>query len=80
MRCTDLIGEPRFAHDVDKVSFDASDYDQRAGTPGLHEVLPRVTASTAARATILPPDLFRRFENDSFWRHPELNPRKVLVV
>ena len=27
-----------------------------------------------------PPDLFRRVENDSFWRDPSMNPHGVLVV
>jgi sulfotransferase len=76
----EFIGEPRFAHDFENVSFDARAYDERAGTPGLHEVRPRVSVASARRDTILPPDLFRRFENDSFWRNPELNPRKVLIV
>jgi sulfotransferase len=33
-----------------------------------------------ARETVLPPDLWRRFENDSFWRDPALNPRGVTIV
>jgi sulfotransferase len=33
-----------------------------------------------ARQTILPPDLFRRFEALSFWREPHLNPRNVNIV
>jgi sulfotransferase len=76
----EFIGEPRFAHDFEKVSYDARAYDERAGTPGLHEIRPRVSATSSRRETVLPPDLFRRFENDSFWRNPELNPRRVLVV
>jgi sulfotransferase len=31
------------------------------------------------RQTILPPDLFRRFESDSFWTDPPLNPRGVRI-
>ncbi len=76
----EFIGEPRFEHDFETVSYDARAYDERAGTPGLHEVRPQVSAASAGRDSILPPDLFRRFENDSFWRNPELNPRKVLIV
>lgn len=76
----EFIGEPRFAHDFETVSYDARAHDERTGTPGLHEVRPRVSATSARRDTILPPDLFRRFENDSFWRNPDLNPRKVLIV
>ncbi|GLQ93085.1 sulfotransferase family protein [Dyella acidisoli] len=74
----DFIGEPLYAHDFERVSFDDKGFDKRAGTPGLHQVRSRVGAT--ARQTILPPDLFRRFENDSFWRDPQLNPRGVRIV
>lgn len=76
----EFIGEPRFAHEFEAVSFDAHAYDERAGTPGLHEVRPQVSAASARRDTVLPADLFQRFEHDSFWRQPELNHRKVLIV
>lgn len=74
----DFIGEPRFAHDFERVEFDAEAFDARAGTPGLHRVRPRVAVQQ--RDTILPPDLFHRFEHDAFWRDPKLNPRGVLIV
>jgi sulfotransferase len=74
----DFIGEPAVAHDFERVSFDDKGFDERAGTPGLHRVRPRVGA--IERQSILPPDLFRRFENDPFWRDPQLNPRGVRIV
>jgi sulfotransferase len=74
----DFTGQPTFAHDFERVSFDASEFDQRAGTPGLHAIRPQVVAQ--ARRSILPPDVFRRFENDAFWQHPQLNPNSVRVV
>jgi len=74
----DFLGEPAFAHDVDHVHYDAEAFDAKAGTPGLHAVRPRVEAKP--RPSILPPDLFRRFENDAFWRDPQLNPRSVRIV
>ena len=36
--------------------------------------------SALKRETVLPPDLFKRFVNDSFWLDPENNIRKVPVV
>ena len=75
-----FIGEPRATHNFEAIEFDASEYDRRAGTPGLHDVRPKVSARMAKRETVLPPDLFRRFENDSFWRNANLNPRKVHIV
>lgn len=75
----DFIGELAFEHDFDNVDYDASEFDTRAGTPGLHTVRSKVTPQTD-RATILPLDIARRFENDAFWRDPKLNVRKVRVV
>ncbi len=74
----DFTGEAAFKHDFDNVNYDASEFDTRASTPGLHKVRSKVAPSE--RQTILPPDLFRRFENDAFWRDPALNVRGVRVV
>ena len=45
---------------------DAEEFDARLGTPGLHAVGRSVQPTE--RKTILPPDLFARFDNDAFWR------------
>jgi sulfotransferase len=74
----DFIGEKHFAHDFDNVEFDAEEFDARLGMPGLHRVGRKVKA--APRQTILPPDLFRRYENDNFWDDPALNQRGVVIV
>ncbi|WP_114240434.1 sulfotransferase [Dyella sp. C9] len=74
----DFIGEPRFAHDYDNVVFDAAEFDQRTGTPGLHHVRGKV--SHEARPTILPPDIFHRFDNDSFWRNVQPGSCRARIV
>jgi len=74
----DFIAEPGFAHDFDHIEFDAREFDAQTGTPGLHHVAPKIRP--ADRQTILPPDLFRRFQNQSFWREPALNPHGVTIV
>jgi sulfotransferase len=74
----DFIGESPFEHDFANLAFDATDFDARLGTPGLHSVARVVQAHE--RRTILPPDLFRRMEQDSFWRDPAQNPRGATVV
>ncbi len=74
----DFIGEPAFAHDFTHIAYDATAFDAKAGTPGLHTVRPKV--EVIERDTILPPDVFRRFENDAFWRDPALNRRGVRIV
>ncbi|HLQ86273.1 MAG TPA: sulfotransferase [Salinisphaeraceae bacterium] len=74
----DFIGEPAFEHDFEQVEYDTEEFDRRAGTPGLHTVRGRVQARP--RATLLPPDLFRRFANDAFWRDPQRLPKNLKIV
>lgn len=74
----DFVGEKHFVHDFENIEFDAEEFDARLGTPGLHRVGRRVKAEP--RETILPPDLFRRYDGDNFWNDTNLNPRKVLIV
>lgn len=61
----DFIGQEPFAHDFDAVEFDAADFDQAIGAPGLHKVQGPV--KFRERQTILPPDLFEKFADMSFW-------------
>ena len=74
----EFIGEPEFSHDFENVQFDATEFDARLGAPGLHDVGKSVRPTE--RRTILPPDLFRRVERDSFWQDPEQNPYGVRIV
>src|ERR1700760_1197790 len=63
-----FLNEPSFDHDFDHVDYDVTEFDERAGTPGLHTVRGQVKAEP--RETLLPPELFKRFRNDAFWRDP----------
>lgn len=74
----DFIGQVPFKHDFENVSYSEDEFDARLGTPGLHRVASKVRPQE--RRTVLPPDLFCRFENDSFWTNPQLNLRGVRVV
>ena len=74
----EFIGEKPFQHDFENVEYDADEFDSRLGTPGLHRVGRRVKAEK--RETILPPDIFRRYEGDNFWNDPSFNRRRVRVV
>ena len=73
-----FLGEPTFEHDFGHVDYDVTEFDERAGTPGLHTV--RGTVSAEPRETLLPPDLFNRFLHDAFWRDPQRIPAGLLVV
>src|SRR6201995_5308955 len=51
-----FLGEPAFEHDFDHIEYDVTEFDERAGTPGLHTVGRTVKAQQ--RETLLPPELF----------------------
>ncbi len=76
----DFIDEPLFSHDERHIEPDyaAMEFDARLGAPGLHEVGSAVRVPS--RPTILPPDLFARFEKDVFWDDPANLPTTVRIV
>lgn len=74
----DFIGAPPFAHDFDHVDYAEDEFDARIGTPGLHRVAAKV--KQVERQMVLPPDIVRRVENDSFWSDSKRNLRGVRVV
>ena len=73
-----FTGVEPFAHDFDNVSFDATEFDARLGTPGLHHVRPQVKG--IERRSILPPDLWARYEGAALWRAANFNTLGVPVA
>lgn len=61
----DFIGEPAFEHDFEHVEYTADEFDASLGAPDLHRVKAQVKFTS--RKTVLPPDLFERFEQMTFW-------------
>ena len=74
----EMLGEPAFAHDFDNVEYEADAFDLALGTPGLHQVRRKV--EWVERDTVLPPDLFSRFQNDAFWPVAENNLHNVRII
>jgi sulfotransferase len=62
----EFLGEPWFEHDFCDVSYDAPAFDAALGVSGLHRVRPRVAVEP--RRSVLPPDLFEKYAQLSFWR------------
>ena len=72
-----LIGEKPYKHNFTNIEYSEIIYDSWLGTPGLHTIKPKIEKQE--RQMILPPDLFQRFENDSFWEDPQGNRRSVTI-
>ena len=73
-----FTGVEPFAHDFEHVAFNASEFDARLGTPGLHDVRRQVRG--IERQTILPPDLWARYEGSAVWRAADFNTRGVAIA
>jgi sulfotransferase len=74
----EILGERKFEHDIDNVEYDADAFDLALGAPGLHTIRRKV--EWIDRQSVMPPELFRRFDNDMFWRVPEANIRQVPII
>lgn len=74
----DFLGETPFAHDFDNVEYSADEFDESLGSPGLHTVRRKV--EFIDRPSVLPPELFARYENDCFWMNDELNIHGVPII
>jgi len=61
----DFLGEPHFEHDFENVEYDAEEFDLQLGAPGLHRVKRQVRFTP--RPAVIPPDLFDKFNQMSFW-------------
>jgi sulfotransferase len=72
------LGEPLFPHDFDNVEYEADEFDLALGAPGLHTIRRKV--DWIERQTVLPPELFRRFDGDMFWRYPDANVRGATII
>lgn len=62
----EFIGEDYFEHDFENIEYNEEQFDENLGLPGLHKVRKKVELQS--RNTILPPDLFEKFDGMSFWK------------
>jgi len=71
-----FLGEPAFAHDFDNLDYQEPDFDARLGLAGLHEIKRKV--ALRPRATVLPPDLFKQYNQLDFWKNIEGSVANVI--
>lgn len=74
----EFLGEDSFHHDPKNVIFDQSDFDTHMGIPDMHKV--RSSISFQERTTLLPPDIFEKYEKINFWTRPEGTAASVISV
>lgn len=60
------------------MEYEAEEFDKKLRTPGLHKVRKKVEHKT--RKTILPPDLFSKFSQLSFWENSNNSLANVVSV
>lgn len=72
-----FLGEPEYAHNFERVKYDAPEFDEALGLHGLHQVRPQVELQR--RETILPPDLFEQYSKLSFWQD-QTNSRANVIT
>ncbi len=71
----DNLRETYYDHDYSNLSFNLNTHDERYGVKGLHTVKSKVEPHI--RKTILPPDIFDRYNRSEFWK---TDPQTQAVV
>lgn len=61
----EFLGEDPCEHDFENVNYDEPQFDEALGIVGLHKVQPKVEFKP--RSSVLPPDLFDKYSQMSFW-------------
>ena len=64
-----FIEEEPYSHDFENVAYEEPEFDRLIGVKGLHKVTQ--TVEFKPRKTILPPDLFNKYDKLSFWKENE---------
>lgn len=74
----EFLGEEAFEHDFDHVDYDEPQFDDALGIVGLHKVQPKVEFKP--RTTVLPPDLYDKYSQMSFWLDQSHSKANVITA
>jgi len=74
----DFLDEEPFEHDPGNVEYINAEFDTHLGIPDMHNV--RGNISFQERLTLLPPDIFEKYEKINFWSKPEGTEAAVISV
>jgi sulfotransferase len=74
----DFLGEEPYEHDPENVEYTNNEFDTHLGIPDMHKV--RSNISFQKRPTLLPPDIFEKYNKINFWTKPEGTAASVISV
>ena len=74
----DFLEEEPFTHDPENVAFEKADFDANMGVPDMHKVRNKI--SFQERPTLLPPDIFKKYEKITFWADTEGTAASIITV
>jgi len=72
------LAESYYPHDFENLSYEELEYDDDLGMPGMHRVHQSVKPQN--QNICIPPDLFAKYRDASFWSKSELNIHGVKVL
>lgn len=72
------LDETWYEHDFENLRYDEPGYDAHLGMPGMHKVGAKVEYQK--RDSCIPPDIFDKYADLSFWLKPEMNSRGIVVL
>lgn len=71
----EFINQPFYQHDFENFSYEASNFDEAIGTPGLHKV--KGPIEWKDQKLIIPQNLFNSFQGDAFW-HQDIGCKSII--
>jgi len=74
----DFLDEPAFEHDHNNVSFKETDFDANMGVPDMHTVRNKIEFHQ--RPSLLPPDIFDKYNKIDFWTKPQGTAASVISI
>ena len=75
----DFTGLAPFEHDFENVEFDAEEFVRPPGHAEASAPRRQAGSTHIERESILPPDLWQRYEGASIWRDPDFNRQNVPI-
>ncbi len=74
----EFLEEEPFQHNFNAIAFDRPEFDQQLGVSGMHTV--RSSVTFREQRNLLPPELIKRYSNQTFWDDPGGSAARVIRI